>query len=111
VDAAAHTDPAEIKGLLVAAMTSAVRFYETIGAMQSAGVTSLVEVGPGRVLCGLVKRSLSDLPTASVGSDEEADALAASSATTEPDGEQAPTVAVIDARQGKKGNRVDESRV
>ena len=76
VDSAPHTDPAEIKGLLVEAMTSPVRFYDTLQAMQSAGVASLVEVGPGRVLCGLAKRSVPDLPTASVGSDAEADTLA-----------------------------------
>jgi [acyl-carrier-protein] S-malonyltransferase len=76
VDASPHTDPGEIKELLVAAMTSPVRFYETLAAMQDAGVGALVEVGPGRVLCGLAKHSIPSMPTASVGSDAEAEALA-----------------------------------
>jgi [acyl-carrier-protein] S-malonyltransferase len=76
VDAEPHTDPDEIRRLLVAAMTSPVRFSATLEAMRGAGVTSLVEVGPGRVLCGLAKRTVPEVPTASVGADAEADALA-----------------------------------
>jgi [acyl-carrier-protein] S-malonyltransferase len=75
VDAGPHTDPAEIKSLLVAAMTSSVRFFETLTAMQAGGVTSLVEVGPARVLCGLARSSVPDVPSASVGSDAEAEAF------------------------------------
>jgi [acyl-carrier-protein] S-malonyltransferase len=75
VDAGPHTDPAEIKNLLVAAMTSSVRFFETLAAMQAGGVTSLVEVGPARVLCGLARTSVPDLPAASVGSDVDAEAF------------------------------------
>ena len=84
VDAHPHTDPAEIKTLLVAAMTSSVRFFETLAAMQAGGVTSLVEVGPARVLCGLARNSVPDLPATSVGSDEEAEAFRLA-ATEEPD--------------------------
>jgi [acyl-carrier-protein] S-malonyltransferase len=73
VDCAPHSDPAEIKRLLVTAMTSPVRFYETLTAMQAGGVTSLVEVGPARVLCGLAKQSVPGVATASVGSDAEAE--------------------------------------
>ncbi|HMC08857.1 MAG TPA: ACP S-malonyltransferase [Actinomycetota bacterium] len=87
VDSAPHTDPAEIKRVLVAAMTSPVRFYDTLEAMQSAGVASLVEVGPGRVLCGLAKRSVPDMPTTSVGSDAEAETFA----LTPPASERAGT--------------------
>jgi len=75
VDAQPHTDPAEIKTLLVAAMTSSVRFFETLAAIQAGGVTSLVEVGPARVLCGLARTSVPDLPATSVGSDAEAEAF------------------------------------
>src|SRR3989442_11284015 len=75
VDAHPHTDPTEIKSLLVAAMTSSVRFFETLTAMQAGGVTSLVEVGPARVLCGLARSSVPDVPAASVGSDADAEAF------------------------------------
>jgi [acyl-carrier-protein] S-malonyltransferase len=76
VDGEPHTDPDEIKGLLVTAMTSPVRFFETLGSMQAAGIAALVEVGPARVLCGLTRHSLPEMRTASVGSDAEADAFA-----------------------------------
>jgi [acyl-carrier-protein] S-malonyltransferase len=75
VDASPHTNPAEIKSLLVAAMTSSVRFFETLAAMQAGGVTSLVEVGPARVLCGLARSSVPDVPAVSVGSDADAEAF------------------------------------
>jgi len=86
VDCEPHSDPAEIKGLLVAAMTSSVRFFETLERMQAGGITSLVEVGPARVLCGLARHSVHDLPSASVGSDAEAEAfgLAALDGAVEP---------------------------
>ena len=84
VDAQPHTDPAEIKSLLVAAMTSSVRFFETLTAIQASGVTSLLEVGPARVLCGLARTSVPDLPAASVGSDAEAEAFRLE-ATGEPE--------------------------
>ena len=90
VDAGPHTNPAEIKALLVAAMTSSVRFFETLAAMQAGGVTSLVEVGPARVLCGLARTSVPDLPTASVGSDAEAEAFRLA-ATGEADAVADPT--------------------
>jgi malonyl CoA-acyl carrier protein transacylase len=56
-------------------MTSSVRFFETLAAMQADGVTSLVEVGPARVLCGLARTSVPDLHAASVGSDADAEAF------------------------------------
>ncbi|HEU5002441.1 MAG TPA: ACP S-malonyltransferase [Actinomycetota bacterium] len=78
VDARPHTDPAEIKALLVQAMTSPVRFSETLRAMQDAGIGALVEVGPARVLCGLAKQSVPQMSTTSVGSDADAESYVAS---------------------------------
>jgi [acyl-carrier-protein] S-malonyltransferase len=99
VDCSPHTDPAEIKSLLVAAMTSSVRFFETLAAMQADGVTSLVEVGPARVLCGLARTSMPDLAATSVGTDAEAEAFrlaAGEEADSVPDPERAHRVAVDD---------------
>lgn len=87
VDARPHTDAAEIKGLLVRAMTSPVRFYETLGAMRDAGIAALVEVGPARVLCGLAKQSVPQLSTSSVGSDAEAETYAQALPGTGPAGD------------------------
>ncbi len=56
VDAQPHTDPAEITPLLVRQVLSPVRWEETVRGLMAAGVTKFVEVGPGRVLAGLLKR-------------------------------------------------------
>jgi [acyl-carrier-protein] S-malonyltransferase len=46
----------EIRTLLAAQLTSAVRWEESVAAMAAAGASSFVEIGPGKVLQGLVKR-------------------------------------------------------
>ena len=56
VDARPHTDPAEIRGLLVRQVVSPVRWEETLRGLMAAGVGRFYEVGPGRVLAGLMKR-------------------------------------------------------
>jgi [acyl-carrier-protein] S-malonyltransferase len=56
VDARPHTDPAEIKGLLVRQVLSPVRWEETLRGLLADGVERFYEVGPGRVLAGLMKR-------------------------------------------------------
>lgn len=56
VDAQSHTDPAEIRGLLVRQVVSPVKWEETIRGLLAAGVERFYEIGPGRVLAGLLKR-------------------------------------------------------
>jgi [acyl-carrier-protein] S-malonyltransferase len=56
VDAKPHTDPAEIKQLLVKQVLSPVRWEDTIRGLMAAGVDKFYEIGPGRVLAGLLKR-------------------------------------------------------
>lgn len=56
VDAKPHTDPAEIRGLLVRQVLNPVRWEESIRGLLSAGVERFFEIGPGRVLAGLLKR-------------------------------------------------------
>jgi [acyl-carrier-protein] S-malonyltransferase len=46
----------EIRRLLSEQLTSPVRWEETIRNMGSAGASTFVEIGPGKVLQGLVKR-------------------------------------------------------
>ena len=56
VEAAPNSDGTHIKELLLKQVTGSVRWVESVQAMEKAGVTKIVELGPGRVLCGLVKR-------------------------------------------------------
>ncbi len=56
VQAAPLVDAAAIREELGAQLTSSVRWTESIGALQAAGITRYVEIGPKDVLSGLVKR-------------------------------------------------------
>ena len=56
VDAKAYTDPQEIKANLIAQLTGAVRWTQTVQNMLAYGAEAFVEVGPGNVLQGLVKK-------------------------------------------------------
>ena len=56
VDAQPYTDPATIKANLIAQLTGAVRWTQTVQNMLEAGAEAFVEVGPGNVLQGLVKK-------------------------------------------------------
>ena len=56
VDAKLHSDPDDIRGLLVRQLSSPVRWTQTVTALSSSGAAYIVECGPGGVLSGLVKR-------------------------------------------------------
>lgn len=56
IDARPQTDPAVIKQNLIAQLTGAVRWTQTVQNMLADGATAFVEVGPGNVLQGLVKK-------------------------------------------------------
>lgn len=56
VDAKPHTDPAAIRGLLVRQVVSPVRWEETTRGLLAEGIERFYEIGPGRVLAGLIKR-------------------------------------------------------
>lgn len=56
VDAAAHRDPEEIRQLLVRQVVSPVRWEDSIRLLLQAGAAEFYEIGPGRVLAGLLKR-------------------------------------------------------
>ena len=58
VTAQATTDPEEIKANLLKQLTSPVRWTQSVRNMREAGATHFVELGPGEVLQGLVRRIL-----------------------------------------------------
>lgn len=56
VDAQPHTDPFEIKCNLIAQLTSPVCWTQSVQRMVTDGAEEFVELGPGKVLTGLIKR-------------------------------------------------------
>ena len=66
VDARPHTDPDEIRGLLARQVVGVVEWQASVAYILSTGVSSAWEVGPGRVLRGLMKRINRSLPTSGV---------------------------------------------
>ena len=56
VTASAVTDPAQIKANLIAQLTGAVKWTQSVEAMVADGATHFTEFGPGKVLQGLVQK-------------------------------------------------------
>jgi [acyl-carrier-protein] S-malonyltransferase len=56
VNAAAVTDPEDVKKNLIAQLTAPVRWTQSVRRMAEDGATSFIEAGPGKVLQGLVKK-------------------------------------------------------
>jgi len=56
VTASAVTDPAKIKANLIAQLTGAVKWTQSVEAMVADGATNFTEFGPGKVLQGLVQK-------------------------------------------------------
>ena len=75
VTADAETKAAELRANLVAQVCGRVRWRESLDAMQKAGVSRFVELGTGKVLSGLVKRTLSDVEIANAETMADIDAV------------------------------------
>jgi [acyl-carrier-protein] S-malonyltransferase len=59
------------RGLLVEQLTSPVRWVDSIHAMRNSGMKKFVEIGPGNVLAGLVRRIDRTAPVRTLGTAEE----------------------------------------
>ena len=73
----AVTDPAEIAKRLVEQVTGQVRWRETVEWFAANGVTTLYEIGSGKVLTGLARRISKDISGIAVNSAEDIDAALA----------------------------------
>ncbi len=65
-DARPNGDPARVPALLVGQVEGVVRWEEGVRAMVAQGVTHALEIGPGKVLAGLVKRIAKEVRVLSV---------------------------------------------
>lgn len=63
VTASAVSDPAEIKANLITQLTAPVRWTQSVQQMIADGATSFTEVGPGKVLMGLINKINKDVET------------------------------------------------
>lgn len=69
-DVASYNDSAKIKDALVRQLYSPVRWVETVQMIYAQGVTNSAECGPGKVLAGLTKRIVAELPCVALTSNE-----------------------------------------
>jgi [acyl-carrier-protein] S-malonyltransferase len=71
------SDPEEIKKRLVEQVTGTVRWRECVAVMAADGVTDFYEIGAGKVLAGLVKRTAQSANAMSLGTPADIDAAIA----------------------------------
>jgi [acyl-carrier-protein] S-malonyltransferase len=71
VDATRKRDPGDIAEALIAGVTRPVLFADTVRRMRGDGVDGFVEVGPGRVLRGLLRENAPELPRTAIATYDE----------------------------------------
>ncbi|HVN45414.1 MAG TPA: ACP S-malonyltransferase [Steroidobacteraceae bacterium] len=84
VDAREHSDPADIRELLVRQISSPVRWTDTVRALAARGISQLIECGPGKVLTGLNRRIERRADLAVLAIEDPASIDSALSATAAP---------------------------
>ncbi len=77
VTAAPVTDPEEIRRVLVEQVTATVRWRECVLAMGELGVDTLVEMGEGKVLAGMIRRVNREIKGVPVQGPDDLEALVA----------------------------------
>ncbi len=74
VDPTPATEQQELKKRLAQQMTSSVRWREIMLQFSQSEVTNIIEVGPGKVLCGLIKRTCREIKLEAIGTTEQLNA-------------------------------------
>lgn len=69
-DVVSYNDGDKIKDALVRQLYSPVRWVETVQAIAAQGITQTAECGPGKVLAGLTKRIVAELPCIALTSND-----------------------------------------
>ena len=77
IDAKAYTSNDDIKKILANHVINPVRFKEIIENMISEGVDTIIEIGPGKVLSGFVKKTNKDIVTYNTNSVDDFDKILA----------------------------------
>jgi [acyl-carrier-protein] S-malonyltransferase len=77
VDARPNRDAGRVTDLLVRQVDQPVRWEESVRRMVEGGITHALEIGPGKVLAGLVKRIARDVKVLSVADAASLDAVEA----------------------------------
>ncbi len=95
VDGMSHVNPETWRALMNAQLSSPVRWHQSLGTLEDRGFSTFIELGPGKVLTGLVKRCIKNANRFSINTPDDLDSLLESlagplpSETSEelPDGE------------------------
>jgi [acyl-carrier-protein] S-malonyltransferase len=74
VEPIAATSQEELKRRLAQQMTGSVRWREIMLQFSQSNITNVIEMGPGKALCGLVKRTCSEIALENIGTLEQLDA-------------------------------------
>ena len=77
VEAAVNADPGRVKTLLAEQVVSPVRWEESVRALAGLGCERVIELGPGRVLSGLVRRIDRSMSTSNLEKPEDLEKLGA----------------------------------
>ncbi len=75
VTASAENEPTKIKSLLIKQIYSLVRWRESMLFMANNGIKEFIEIGPGKVLSGLVKRTLKNHTVLNINTNEDIESI------------------------------------
>ncbi len=75
VDGASHTSAKDWNNLLNAQLCSPVRWRQSLHALETSGAHTFIEVGPGAVLTGMVKRTLKEAKRITINTPDDLDGL------------------------------------